>query len=248
MSFTFDPPLVARASPTQVWELPAFLRVGIPFLPPNHEMRSILGVSFDFFAEGGPIPLEYQADINYTDSTTQRELTDSYRLDLGIFRDTRTGSATTLREIHDVLKEQRDHHGTMANRVGEIGDLLAEGILVANDSLLVEAGSGALNGDDRLEATIAEIGTVCASWRYEDENLRWRTADSLTRRLRILRGQLHRLVVESQSEELRSTAQMIDRNISQLADHRFFLNGGVSYRSYEAIVDRLIVAVQGAPG
>jgi len=250
VSIHFDPPLIGGER-ARDWDVPAFLSSAIPFFPPQYELRSILGVSLDLFSPGSGVPTEYQARIDYTDASDQTAHAETYTLDLGIFRNARSGHATTLTDIQSILRELGDGQRSLADGMDAMRDLLSEppgAPLPATDqppsawslaeaappeAARAPAGKGGTDlypaslGGTAVAAGTAKMQELCSAWRSLSERRRWESAGMLQQRLRDLQG----------------TESPADPILIEILQHRFFLDGGESLRDFDQVVDRLLSAM-----
>jgi hypothetical protein len=246
----FDPPLLGNGALEQPWDVPAFLSAPIPFFPPRYELRSIIGLSLDLFAADSRIPKLYRAEISYADAITQARHEQSYTLDLGVFRNARSGRATGLADIQAILKELSEEQQSLVAGVEAVHELLASTPVVSPSALRGpdpqegEAPSAELaepapepsnDSSEPPPATIAKtIAELCQDWRTLSDRRRWESAGSLQQRLRALRDEW------MAGPSTLPPSPMLDAALG----HRFFLDGGESLKSFDTLVDRLIETCQ----
>lgn len=264
---TFKPPLSANGTGAQSWDLPAFLAAPIPFFPPQYELRSILGVSLELFAEKSSIPTVYEVEIRYRHATSQAERVESYTLDLGVFRNARSGRSTALTDIHAILKEVEGQQRLLADGVDAVRDLLSEPTAPPAASL-PDPGRAAATSEERVaqadlppppqpdEAASAARATppatsahatseesddltrICRTWRSLGERRRWESAGSLQRHLR---------EAGSGTPGWAEDGRAVSTALEEVLRHRFYLDGGQSLRAFDGAVDRLIAALDSGP-
>jgi hypothetical protein len=248
VSIHFDPPLSAGDNVRQNWDLPDFLTSAIPFFPPQYELRSILGVALDLFAPDSRVPTEYETRIAYTDAATQAAHTETYTLDLGVFRHARSGRATTLTDIHAILQQVGEEQRSLADGMDAVRNLLhaAPPAPALHPAGSAEAGSlrgAAESVTDPFDTPFARVAAapphnpsadvagfreLCAAWRKLGERRRWESAGLLQQRLR----------------ELPSSSLPAGPGLVEVLQHRFYLDGGESLRAFDQAVESLLAAAE----
>jgi len=256
VSIHFDPPLIGGER-ARDWDVPAFLSNAIPFFPPQYELRSILGVSLDLFSPGSAVPTEYQARIDYTDASDQTAHAETYTLDLGIFRNARSGHATTLTDIQSILRELGDGQRSLVDDMDAMRDLLsepphaplpaanqAEPALSLAEPILPEAARGATAdaeedapacGDELASKPANPSSTAVAidSAKIRELCSAWR---SLSERRRWESAGLLQ-------QRLREMLGAESPSLVDVLQHRFFLDGGESLRAFDEAVDQALSAM-----
>jgi hypothetical protein len=123
--------------------------------------------------------------------------------------------------------------------LGEIGENLERGILIANSSLLIDSRVTRGPADELVRAKLAEIVRLWQSWRERDENARYESIDELRTQFRALRNQLQRAAARVQDGPLLATVSECDRVVDELLSHRFYADGGTSFRRFDSVAEQL---------
>jgi hypothetical protein len=236
----FDPPIISKLSSGEVSTLPTFLTDGVPFMPPDFEMRSILWSALDVFRGESGIPQGYKVTVSYTDSKSGKQHSESYVLDFSAFRETVYTSQKTVNDIHGILKELSKQQAAVAHSAKAIAETLSRGIMVTNGSLLVDNLQVNIPPEKILRTKLLEVLAVWQRWRARDENERYTSVNDLLPILRALRNQLQRAVVDGADHALRLESERCDRILTELLAHRFYADGGASYRRFEETGDTLL--------
>jgi hypothetical protein len=240
VQISFDPPLAGKISADGDVPLPNFVTDGIAYMPPSFSLRSLMWSSFVVFGQGAQFPLQYTAAVSYTDSRTGTRHSESYALDLNVFQGTLATTQRTLTDIYEELRHLVKEQAATVTAIQSIEGVVSRGIVIVNSSLLTDNLSVYRSPDDATRIKLLEIKRVWRSWRSRDDDDRYREVDALIRLLRSLQSQLQRSAADVQDTGLVSAVELYDHTLTDLITHRFYVDGGASYKRFDQLGESLL--------
>jgi len=122
---TFTPQLQAsdESGTNQIREV-GFIRNGMPALPPDHEVRTIVDGTVAYFGATG-IPMSYDVTVSYFGGLSTAERTEHYTLDLTMYKNSAYTREAGMDDLTKAVKELADNQGktreTLSAHVSEAG-------------------------------------------------------------------------------------------------------------------------------
>ncbi len=215
------------------------IKDGIPSLPPGGEIKTFFDTAMSMFGDQNKRPLTYRAKIRYFGGLNEGERMSEQTLDLSVYKGLSSISRHGMHELVERVEKVARYTENISKELTELTEMVSDGINLRNPSILIS--QIAPSSPDWHFVAFAKLlefkHTWLSTYGTDHDKMLNPFPDNLKLRLNQIGEQLviiaangpHDLSVEIKDSLLKISNLLID-----LANERFYIDGGASLNRFDA--------------
>jgi hypothetical protein len=232
----FEPKLIG--SQEEDFSTLPLIKDGIGSLPPESEIRTFFDTTMSVFGDQNKRPLTYRAKIRYFGGIKESERISEQILDLSAHKGLSWISRHGIHELVDRVERVARHTENISNELPKLAEMASKGLNLRNPSILVSPMVSST--PDWCSIAVAKLlefkHTWSSTYGADHDKMLNLFSDNLKFRMNQIGEQLVIITANSPQGtniEIKESILKISNLLIELANVRFYIDGGRSLNSFD---------------